>query len=149
MNLKEKIQKSPFYSCPEKFMRVGQRARARVRVYDCPGAADPGPVHAEQDELGTVVHVEKGFWPTIRFDRTRTCTDVTDDEVEPLEMSEFEKMAGALFEKLVDYGPRLRAAILIASMATLGEQSLKEDGPECDCIYCSAVRFVREETNQG
>lgn len=77
------VRKSPFFSCPEKFLNVGQRVRAIVRVYDLPGNLDPGPVHAEKSEFGTVVHVEPGYWPTVTFDRTGTSTCVTDLDVEP------------------------------------------------------------------
>ncbi len=59
----------------------GVRVRAKVRVYDLPGNADPGPVRAEPGDLGTVVHTERGVWPTVTFDRTGTSTCVTPDEV--------------------------------------------------------------------
>lgn len=75
------ITKSPYYNQPEKFCSLGQRVRAKIRVYDCPGEEDQGPIHAEPGDLGTVVHVEEGFWPTVRFDRTGTATCVTDEEV--------------------------------------------------------------------
>lgn len=75
---------SPFYHHPEKFLREGQRVRAKIRVYDLPGNPDPGPIHAEPGEEGVVVFVEKGFWPTVTFDRTRTSTCVTDEEVEAI-----------------------------------------------------------------
>lgn len=78
------IRNSPFYSCPEKFLTEGQRVRAIATVFDLPGNTDPGPIHAEVGELGTVIHVEPDFWPTVRFDRTGTCTCVTDFEVEPI-----------------------------------------------------------------
>lgn len=72
------------------FLKLGDRCRAKIRVYDLPGNKDPrwhdgtpGPIHAEPGELGTVVHVQEGHWPAVRFDRTRTVTDVTSDEVEP------------------------------------------------------------------
>ncbi|HVE14330.1 MAG TPA: hypothetical protein VNI01_13100 [Elusimicrobiota bacterium] len=64
------------------FAKMGDRVRAKVRVYDLPGNPDPGPIHAEPGEMGTVVHTEEGFWPTARFDRTGTATCVTSDEVE-------------------------------------------------------------------
>lgn len=82
------IKESPFYTQPEKFLKLDQRVRAKVRVYDLPtldGQGDQGPVHAEPGEEGVVVHVEKGYWPTVRFDRTRTASCVTDFEVEALE----------------------------------------------------------------
>lgn len=66
----------------ENFLRLGQRCYAKVTIYDLPGNANPGPIHAEPGELGTVVHVEPGFWPTVTFDRTGTSTCVTDQEVE-------------------------------------------------------------------
>lgn len=85
--------KSPFFDCPEKFLWLGQRVRAKVDIYDLPGNTDPhwhngtaGPVHAEPGETGTVVHVEKDFWPTVTFDKTGTSTCVTDGEVEPINM---------------------------------------------------------------
>ena len=78
------IKNSPFYTHPEDFLKVNQRVRAKVQVYDLPGNPDPGPIHAEEGEGGVCIHVEKGFWPTVKFDRTGTCTCVTDEEVEPL-----------------------------------------------------------------
>lgn len=78
---------SPFVSCPEKFLKVGQRVRAKFRIFDLPGRAtdaDWGWVSAEAGEEGTVIHVEKGYWPTVRFDNTRCATCVTDGEVVPL-----------------------------------------------------------------
>lgn len=78
------IKESSFYTNPEDFLKLGQRVRARVRVYDLPGNPDPGMIHAEVGETGVVIHVEKGFWPTVQFDRTGTRTDVMDFEVEPL-----------------------------------------------------------------
>lgn len=76
------IKLSPFYSNPEKFLREGQRVRAKRRVYDSPGTDDPGPVMAEAGDLGTCVFVEENFWPTVRFDSTGMATCVTDEEVE-------------------------------------------------------------------
>lgn len=74
---------SKFASCPEKFLRVGQRVKALIKVWD--GGPDSGDfLHAEAGELGTVVHVEPGFWPTVRFDRSGTSTCVSDFEVEPV-----------------------------------------------------------------
>ena len=67
---------------PGSFLQEGQRVRAKTQVLDLPGQPDPGPIHAEPGELGTVVHTEPGFWPTVRFDRTGTATCVTPQEVE-------------------------------------------------------------------
>lgn len=82
------IRESPFYTQPEKFLKLDQRVRAIIRVYDLPtkdGQGDQGPIHAEPGEEGVVVHVEKGYWPTVTFDRTGTSTCVTDIEVEALQ----------------------------------------------------------------
>jgi len=78
------IQESPFYTHPELFLKEGQRVRAKIRVYDLPGNPDPGPIAAEPGEEGVVVFVEKGFWPTVTFDRTGWSTCVTDAEVEAI-----------------------------------------------------------------
>ncbi len=75
------IKNSPFYTHPEDFLQMGQRVRAITRVYDLPGNEDQGPIHAERGEEGVVVHVQKGLWPTVTFDRTGTSTCVTDEEV--------------------------------------------------------------------
>lgn len=66
------------------FVKEGDRVRAKTRIYDLPGQANPGPIHAEPGEEGLVVHVEPGAWPTVCFDRTGTATCVTDSEVEKL-----------------------------------------------------------------
>lgn len=64
------------------FLNVGDRVRAKVRVYDLPGNPDPGPIKAEAGEEGSCVHTEPGYWPTVKFDRTGGSTCVTSDEVE-------------------------------------------------------------------
>jgi hypothetical protein len=70
-------------------LRVGDRVRAKIRVFDFPGNKDPrwhdgtsGPVHAEPGEEGVVVWTQEGLYPCVKFDRTGTRTDVTGDEVE-------------------------------------------------------------------
>jgi hypothetical protein len=68
------------------FLEEGQRVRAKVDVYDLPGTPEPGPIHATPGELGTVVHTEPGFWPTVTFDRTGTSTCVTPEEVEKFDV---------------------------------------------------------------
>lgn len=78
------IKKSPFYTKPEKFLKLGQRVRAKLTVYDLPGTDSPGPMHALVGEEGVVVHVQTGHWPTVRFDRTGSSTCVTDFEVEAM-----------------------------------------------------------------
>lgn len=76
---------SPFFNNPEKFLKKGQRVKAKFRIFDNPNNSQNwGLVHAEAGEEGTVVHVEQGLWPTVTFDRTGTTTNVTDFEVEPL-----------------------------------------------------------------
>lgn len=82
------ISESPFYTKPEQFLKLGQRVRAKGRVYDLPtldGQGDQGMVHAEPGEEGVAVHVQVGCWPTVTFDRTGTSTCVTDSEVEALD----------------------------------------------------------------
>lgn len=71
-----------YHTDPFNWLKLGDRVKAIRRVYDLPGNADQGPIHAEEDEYGTVVHVQVGCWPTVQFDRTRTSTCVTDFEVE-------------------------------------------------------------------
>lgn len=79
------VRLSPFFSKPEEFLKLGQRVRANHRIFDLPNdaGADWGWVSAEKDEQGTVVHVEAGYWPTVRFDGGKA-TCVTDTEVSPL-----------------------------------------------------------------
>lgn len=85
-----KAHESKFFNNPEEFLKLGQRVRAKLVVYDLPGKLDPagapdtGPIHAHPGDLGTVVHIERGFWPTVEFDKTQSRTDVTDFEVEPI-----------------------------------------------------------------
>ena len=67
------------------FLKEGQRVRAKIDVYDLPETPKPGPLHATSGELGTVVHTEPGFWPTVRFDRSGTATCVTHEEVEKVD----------------------------------------------------------------
>lgn len=81
----------PHHKHPERFLKIAQRVRAKLRVFDLPNVLNPdsdwGPVHAEIGELGTVIHLQEGHWPAVRFDRTGTITDVTDFEVEPLPLA--------------------------------------------------------------
>jgi len=65
-------------------MPVGTRVRAKTTVYDLPGEADMGPIHAEAGDEGTVVHTQSGLFPTVRFDRTGGATCVTEFEVEQI-----------------------------------------------------------------
>lgn len=85
-NYEFNLCESQFYQNPEAFLKLGQRVRAKFRVWDLPGKLpnDWGWVSAEAGELGTVVHVQEGCWPTVRFDGGRA-TCVTDLEVEPVE----------------------------------------------------------------
>lgn len=81
---------SPFYENPGKFLKMGQRVRAKFRIWDTPQKTidDPrgwGWVSAEAGEVGTVVHVQDGLWPTVQFDDTGCSTCVTDFEVEPID----------------------------------------------------------------
>lgn len=75
------IEESQFFDCPEKFLKLDQKVRAITTVFDLPGNVDQGPIHANVGEIGVVIHVEDGFWPTVRFDRTGTSTCVTSFEV--------------------------------------------------------------------
>lgn len=91
---KASVRQSPFFSKPETFLKLGQRVRAKVRVWDTPDddMAKWGRLHAEKGDTGTVVHVQKGCWPTVTFDRSGTSTCVTDFEVEPVD-TEKQRMA--------------------------------------------------------
>lgn len=79
------LKKNKYYKCPEKFLKAGQRVKAVVSITEKRGSADHVAYHAQPGEFGTVVHVEKGFWPTVKFERTGTMTCVTPLEVELLE----------------------------------------------------------------
>lgn len=85
-NYSYSIKTSLFYKEPEKFLKMGQRVKAKFRIWDLPHQSDGdwGWVSAEPGELGTVVHVQEGYWPTVRFDGTGCATCVTDLEVEPV-----------------------------------------------------------------
>jgi hypothetical protein len=81
------IRSSQFFKNPEDFLKMGQRCKARFRIFDLPNPGksdDWGWVSAEEGEEGTVVHVEKGYWPTVRFDNTGAATCVTNFEVDPI-----------------------------------------------------------------
>lgn len=83
-NYQYDTKSSPFYSKPEAFLALGQRVRANFRIFDLPNPGrsdDWGWVSAEAGEEGTVIHVQPGYWPTVRFDKTRCATCVTDFEV--------------------------------------------------------------------
>lgn len=63
----------------------GDRVRAMIQVLEEGPGGTPNPdakpcetgwVHAEPGDLGTVVHVEPGLHPTVRFDKTKTATCV-------------------------------------------------------------------------
>lgn len=79
-------EKSPFFEHPETFLNIGDKVKAKFRIFDLPSGHedDWGPVAAEAGEEGTVVHVETDYWPTVRFDNTGRASEVTDFEVEPL-----------------------------------------------------------------
>lgn len=82
-NYSRAAKESPFFHCPERFLKLGDRVRAKFRIWDQPNIGETwGWVSAEAGELGTVVHVQKGCWPTVRFDDTGCATCVTDFEVE-------------------------------------------------------------------
>lgn len=87
-------------------MREGTRVRALTRIVENDQEPDPnaepcrpGWVHAEEGDIGEVVHVEplanlcpgeddvEGLGVTVGFERTGTATLVLDGEVEPLEDS--------------------------------------------------------------
>lgn len=76
------IKQSPFFKCPEKFLKMGQKVRAKIQIWDLPGEEDPGPLVAEIGDIGIVVHVERSCWPTVRF--SKRSSDVCDFEVEPV-----------------------------------------------------------------
>jgi hypothetical protein len=79
-----KAKDSPYYSNPGKWLREGDRVRAKFRIFDLPGKEDDwGWVSAEAGEEGVVVHVEDSYWPTVKFANGRA-TCVTDFEVEEL-----------------------------------------------------------------
>jgi hypothetical protein len=74
---------------PDEFVQnafVGQRVKAIRQIYE---VQERGPdrhavleVWAEMGDEGTVVHVQKGYLPTVRFERTGTATIVAGgDEV--------------------------------------------------------------------
>lgn len=72
---------SVWYHNPGDWLQEGARVRAKITVFE-DGPDSNSHIHALPGELGTVIHVEPGFWPTVRFDRTRTATAVFDVEVE-------------------------------------------------------------------
>lgn len=84
------ITTSPFFSRPHEFLSLGQRVRAKFRIWDLPwggkldsiSSDDWGWVSAEKGEMGTVVYVAEGEWPVVRFDDTGHATCVIDFEVE-------------------------------------------------------------------
>lgn len=78
------LKKNRYFKCPEKFLKLGQRVKAKVSIAEERNDMQYDIFHARPDELGTVIHVEKGFWPTVKFDRTSTSTCVTPLEVEPV-----------------------------------------------------------------
>ena len=84
-NYSRSIKESDFFACPELFLTMGQKVRAKFRVWDLPNdkSDDWGWVSAEPGEEGEVVHVQDGYWPTVRF-ASGKATCVTDFEVEPL-----------------------------------------------------------------
>ena len=80
------ITKSPYFDQPHKFLRLGQRVRAKITVEE-EGPGTDSFVHAVPGEEGVCVGVDEGFWPTVRFDRTGTATCVTDEEVVALPLA--------------------------------------------------------------
>lgn len=87
------IRTSPFFSKPDEFLKLGQKCRARFRVFDLPNKSenDWGWVSAEAGVVATCISVNEGRWPTVQF--PGAITDVTDFEVEALD--EFEEQASA------------------------------------------------------
>lgn len=79
---------SPYFKAPHTFLKVGQKVRARFRIWDTP---DPkhlwgnnwGPIRAEAGEVGEVIETCRGHWPTVQF--KNGITDVTDFEVEAID----------------------------------------------------------------
>jgi hypothetical protein len=80
---------------PDLFLKLGQRVRARFRIFDLPGQTKRRPdgtvvtlktnwgwLTAPKGMEGTVVD-KCGGWPTVRFDNGLV-SDVTDVEVEPI-----------------------------------------------------------------
>lgn len=83
-NYSNNIATSPFYDKPREFLKLGQRVRAKFRIWDLPGnEPDWGWVSAEEGDEGVVVGVDDN-WPTVRFERTGYATCVTDFEVDPI-----------------------------------------------------------------
>lgn len=70
--------------------KINTRVKAVIQITESgklPGdpeakPLDSGWIHAEPGELGTVVHSDGGFLPSVRFDRTGTVTCVRDDEIQ-------------------------------------------------------------------
>ncbi len=104
----------------EEFMTsflVGDRVQAKRRILEEGGTGEPDPeakpctkgwTHADKGELGSVVHVEPGYLPTVRFDRTNTATIVSEEEVEKLLMPEDTELEFLryFYEKVPNYlGP--------------------------------------------
>ncbi len=72
---------------PPQFLALGDRVRARLKIVEEGLVTGVGKhTHAEPDETGVCVHVQKGYFPTVRFDRTKTATIVFPEEVEKLEL---------------------------------------------------------------
>jgi hypothetical protein len=61
------------------FLELGEIVRAKTTVYDLP--PDTSWIHAEKGDLGQCIHIEPGFYPTVRFFDRKTCTCVTPQEV--------------------------------------------------------------------
>lgn len=82
-NYSYSIKTSPFHDKPGSFLRLGQKVQAKFRIFYLPHKSenDWGWVSAEAGEQGEVVHVQDGYWPTVRFEKTGCATCVTDLEV--------------------------------------------------------------------
>jgi len=64
------------------FLAVGDRVVTTARIVETGSPEFQNHVHAEVGELGTCVHAQEGYLPTVRFDRTKTATIVFEMEVE-------------------------------------------------------------------
>ena len=64
------------------FLNVGDKVRAKIRVWDLPGNPDPGPIRAEPGEEGVCIWTQEGHFPAVKF--TGGITDVTPEEVEKI-----------------------------------------------------------------
>jgi hypothetical protein len=102
-NYSYQCKTSQFFENPGKFLKEGQRVRAKFRIWDLPQRdleSDWGWVSAEKGETGTVVHAQDGLWPTVQFDETGASTCVTDFEVEVVDNAKELNTLQSFFEGL-------------------------------------------------